>query len=153
MAFALVFENKVVEVAPAIFGVVSSMEWVDIDGITPAPEWGWSYDGTDFTPPIGPSLDKLKKLKRDAFKTETIVRMSAQVSAWNSFERIDFLLSISNLLIIANLTAAQTLAKDILLYTKNTAIPKINGIATKAELALVDPTLADPFGDGTAWPT
>lgn len=98
-------------------------------------------------------LVELKRAKRSAFRDETIVRMSAQVSAWNSFDRVDFLLSISNMLDTSSMTAAQILAKDILLYTKNTAIPKVNSITDVTSLELVNPTLNDPFGDGTVWPT
>ncbi len=78
--------------------------------------------------------------------------MEAQVPAWNSFETILFLLSISNLLNVANMTAAQILAKDILIWTRNIAITKVNAMTTEAEVLAVDPTLADPFGDGTVWP-
>ena len=99
-----------------------------------------------------PTLDELKGVKRAEFKAETVVRMAAQVPAWDSFERIEFLLSIANLLNTANMTAAQTLARDILLYTRNTAIPKVNAVTTQAGLDAIDPTAADPFGDGTLWP-
>ena len=98
-------------------------------------------------------LVDLKRKKRAEFKDETIVRMSAQVSAWNSFDRIEFLMSISNMLDTSSMTAKQILAKDILLYTKNTAIPKVNAITDVASLELIDPTLNDPFGDGTVWPS
>ena len=94
-----------------------------------------------------------KATKRDEFKAEAIIRMAAQVSAWNSFARIEFLLSIANMLDTASMNAAQTLAKDILLYAKNTAIPRVNTAADQAALDAIDPTAADPFGDGTVWPT
>ncbi len=93
-----------------------------------------------------------KAAKRGEFKVEALIRITAQVSAWNSFERIEFLLSIANMLDTASMDAAQTLAKDILLYTKNTAIPKVNAVTNLADLNAIDPTAADPFGDGTAWP-
>ena len=102
--------------------------------------------------PPPPTLSELKAIKRQEFKTEAVTRMAAQVSAWNSFERIEFLLSIVNMLDTAAMTTEQTLAKDILLYAKNTAIPKVNATADQATLDTIDPTAADPFGDGTPWP-
>ncbi len=150
---ALVFDSKVVQIEASIFDVASALEWVDITGLSPQPEVGWSYDGVIFTPPPLPALDDFKRTKRQEFKAETVVRMAAQVPAWNSFERIEFLVSIANMLDTASITTEQALARDILLYTKNTAIPKINAMTTHAEVDAVDPTLADPFGDGTSWPT
>ncbi len=97
-------------------------------------------------------LLKVKAFKREEFKEETVARMAAQVSAWNSFDRVDFLLSIANLLDAASMTAAQILAKDIVVWTKNIAIPKVNAMATEGDLLIIDPALADPFGDGTLWP-
>ena len=79
--------------------------------------------------------------------------MAAQVPAWNSFARIDFLLSISNLLNAAAMTAAQTLAKDILVFARVTVPPKLTAIADQVTLDAIDPSAADPFGDGRVWPT
>ena len=150
---ALVFEGEIIQIEANSFPVASALQWVDITGIIPAPEVGWSYDGMTFAPPPPLPLPIVKRAKRQEFIAETVVRMSAQVSAWNSFDRIDFLVSIANLLDTAALTAQQTLARDIFLFTKNTAIPKINAFVTNDEVEAVDPTAADPFGDGTPWPT
>ncbi len=111
------------------------------------------FDAWVAAAPPPPTLDERKADKKGEFKNETVVRMAAQVPAWNSFERIEFLLSIANLLDSASMTAAQTLAKDILVWTKNVAIPKVNAMTTEADVLAVDPALADPFGDGTLWPT
>lgn len=97
------------------------------------------------------ALSELRKRRRHEFKAEALTRIAAQVPAWNTFERIEFLLSISNMLNTGNMTAAQTLAKDTLVYVRDTAIPKLTGL-TLTQLQLIDPTLADPFGDGTLWP-
>lgn len=149
---ALIFEGQVVQIEAAEFPVASTFEWVDLTGIVPAPEVGWSYDDAVFAAPPPLPLADVKRAKRQEFIGETIVRMAAQVPAWNSFERIDFLVSIANLLDTAALTAAQTLARDIFLFTRNTAIPKINAFTTQAKVSAVDPTNPDPFGDGTLWP-
>ncbi len=85
------------------------------------------------------------------FKREALARIAAQVPAWDSFERIEFLLSIANLLNTANMNAAQTLAKDILVFTRDVAIPKIAGL-TVPQLQAIDVAADDPFGDGTLWP-
>ncbi len=116
----------------------------------------WLIDGAAQTVIISQSADvmnELKQIKKELFKAEAVVRMAAQVPAWNSFERIEFLVSISNLLNGAALTAAQRLALDILEYARDTVPPKIAAVANQAALDAIDPTAADPFGDGTAWPT
>ena len=98
-------------------------------------------------------LGGLKSDKFEEFKIETVIRMAAQVPAWDSFARIEFLLSISNLLNAAAMTAAQVLAKDILVYTRDTVPSKLAAVADQAALDGMDPTAADPFGDSTPWPT
>ncbi len=150
---ALVFDGKVVQIQSAAFPVAPSLAWVDIAGLTPQPEIGWSYDGAVFAPPPPPPLAQIKTAKRQEFVDQTVLRMAAQVPAWNSFARIEFLISIANLLDTASMTAAQMLARDILLFARDTAFPKLAAIATRAELAAIDPAAADPFGDGTTWPT
>ncbi len=54
MLFALIFDNKVVQIEPAEFPVSPALKWVDITGVTPIPEVSWSYDGRDFTAPPVP---------------------------------------------------------------------------------------------------
>lgn len=98
------------------------------------------------------ALDGLRFLRRQEFKVEALRRIAAQVPAWDSFERIEFLLSIANMLNTVNMTAAQSLARDILLYARGTAIPKLAPLSL-TDLQSVNPTAADPFGDGTRWPT
>ena len=150
---ALIFDSTVVQVEPTNFPVHNTLEWVDITGITPSPKVGWSYNGAIFSPPPPPPLGQLKQVKRAEFIVEGVKRIGQQVPEWDSFERIEFLLSIANMLNIASMTAAQTLAKDILLYVKNTAISKVNATADQAALDAIDVTATDPFGDGTPWPT
>ena len=99
------------------------------------------------------ALANLKTEKFTEFKIEAVNRMAAQVSAWDDFEWIKRLLSISNLLNLSNMTAAQLLAKDILVYARDTVPPKLAVLTTKAELDAIDPTADDPFGDSTPWPT
>lgn len=52
--FALVFDNTVVQIEATQFPVHSSLQWIDLTGITPAPEVRWSYDGVNFTAPPPP---------------------------------------------------------------------------------------------------
>ncbi len=89
---------------------------------------------------------------RKGFIAEGLARIAAQVPAWNSFEVVELLLSIANMLNTANMTPAQSLANDVRLYVRDTALPKVAALAA-AELGSVDPTAVDPFGDGTPWPT
>ena len=149
---ALVFDGRVVQIEATEFDVHEDLVWVDITVIVPVPEVGWSYDGTVFTPPPGPSLDELKTAKRRDFVTEGIKRIAAQVPDWDSIETIKTVAGLWPA-ISATATAAQLKAKDIYLYVRDTVPPKIAAIATEATLAAIDPTAADPFGDGTLWPT
>jgi hypothetical protein len=54
-AFALVLNGQVVQISPATFPTSPEMTWVDVDGISPAPEYGWAYDGSNFTAPAVPA--------------------------------------------------------------------------------------------------
>ena len=56
MAKALIFEGVVVQIEVVQFPVAPALIWVDIIGVIPAPEVGWSYDGTTFTAPPAPPL-------------------------------------------------------------------------------------------------
>jgi hypothetical protein len=49
-------------------------------------------------------------------------------------------------------TAPMMLAKDVYLYLRDTVPAKLAGLAIQAELDAIDPSQADPFGDGTGWP-
>ena len=51
---ALILNGKVVQIEAAEFPVAPALTWVDITGITPAPEVRWFYDGRDFTAPLAP---------------------------------------------------------------------------------------------------
>ncbi len=96
-------------------------------------------------------LDNTRMGLRDEFIVEGVVRIIAQVPEWDSFARIALLASVWNMLGTPN--SAQSLARDIYLYVKNTALPKLATVTTQAGLNAIDPTVADPFGDGTLWPT
>ena len=149
---ALIFNGKVVQIEDEEFPVASALQWIDIVGITPAPGVGWSYDGVSYTPPPGPSIADLKKAKRAEFNIEGVTRIAAQVPEWNSIDIVAYTVSISNLLNLGSMTAAQTLAKDIYLYVKNTVSTKLAAVTTKDALDAIDPTADDPFADGTPWP-
>ena len=97
-------------------------------------------------------LAAAKENKRHGFKAEGVKRIAAQVPEWNSFERVALLASVWNMLDSASANAAQDQAKDIYLYVKNTALPKLAAVTTQSALDAIDPTVADPFGDGTPWP-
>ena len=99
------------------------------------------------------ALSNLKIEKFAEFKTETVTRMSVHVPAWDTFEEIQFLLSFDNLLNLANATAAQIAAIEILKFTRDTVSSKLDELTTKAELDAINPTADDPFGDSTPWPT
>ena len=48
--FALIHETRVAQISSQKFPV-GGMEWVNITGIDPQPEQGWSYNGSIFSPP------------------------------------------------------------------------------------------------------
>lgn len=101
--------------------------------------------------PPAPTLDENKAVKTAEFEAECIVRIIAQVPDWDSMEAIKTVAGLWDNHLATNATAAQTLAKDIYLYVRDTVPPKITAIATQGALDAVDPTLADPFGDAP-WP-
>jgi len=102
------------------------------------------------TPP--PTFAQLKALKRRDFVTEGVNRIAAQVPDWDSIETIKTVSGLWVSHLAANATAAQLKAKDIYLYVRDTVPPKIAAITIETDLAAVDPTVADPFNDGTVWP-
>lgn len=99
-----------------------------------------------------PTLAELKVVKRKEFVTEGVKRVALQVPDWDSIETIKTVSGLWVSHLAANATAAQLKAKDIYLYVRDIVPPKVNAMTTETEVAAVDPTLADPFGDGTLWP-
>lgn len=55
--FALVFNGRVAQIASAQFPVVSAMTWVDVTAVSPAPQPGWTYNGSAFAAPATPAID------------------------------------------------------------------------------------------------
>lgn len=49
---ALIHEELVVQIAMEEFPVHPTLTWIDIAGITPQPETGWSFVGSVFSPPL-----------------------------------------------------------------------------------------------------
>lgn len=101
--------------------------------------------------PLALTLSDWKAEKRAEFTQQGIIRITMQVPEWDDFKRIAMIASIWNMLGTPN--AAQVLARDIYVYVRNTAIPKVNAASSQSELDAIDPSAADPFGDGTLWPT
>ena len=99
------------------------------------------------------ALSAHKMAKRGEFFAEGVTRIAAQVPDWDSLESIKTVAGIWVSHLATNATVAQTTAKDIYLYVKNTVPPKLAAVTTQAALDAIDPTAADPFGDGSLWPT
>lgn len=59
--FALVFEREVIQIEAQEFPVASALAWIDILGVIPQPEVGWSFNGIVFTAPPAPSLPPTKE--------------------------------------------------------------------------------------------
>ncbi len=149
---ALIFDGKVVQIGAAEFPVAPALQWIDISGVSPAPDVGWSYDGATFTPPPPPPFTQLKAAKRRDFITEGVTRIAAQVPDLDTLESIKAVAAIWPE-IGAGARAVLATAKNIYLYFTGTIPPKLAAVTTQAELDAIDPTAADPFGDGTPWPT
>lgn len=138
------------------FDVAGEIEYNDgkpheqIDDITPFQSF---IDLWTDAAPQPPALDDLKVVKQGKFITEGVKRIAAQVPDWDSISTIKTVSGLWASHLAANATPAQLVAKDIYLYVRDTVPPKIAAIADEVALAAVDPTAADPFGDGTLWPT
>ena len=101
-----------------------------------------------------PALKQERAAKRRAFVEQAVARTAAQVPDWDTIETIKSAAGAWPALAASGgITAEMLLAKDIYLYVKNTVPPKLAAAATQAGLDAIDPTAADPFGDGTPWPT
>lgn len=108
---------------------------VDLDPTEAAAiESGWAIE----------ILNDKKTALRKAFVKEGVARISVAVPEWDSFEKIKLIASLWNLLVGANATAAQVLARDIYLFVRDDALTRI-GALTDATIDLVAPTVAKPF--------
>lgn len=117
----------------------------------PAPENGTqTWTGSAWT---ASPLTELKAIKTTGFTAEGVTRIAAQVSDWDSLDTIKTVAGLWASHLAANATLPQTTAKDIYLYLRDTVPAKLAAVTTQGELDAIDPSAADPFGDGTPWPT
>ena len=97
----------------------------------------WITSGN--TPDVDDTLlDKVKKAKIAEYEDEGVRRIALQVSEWKSFDNVAFVASIWNMLGSPNV--AQTEAKNIYLYVKNTAISNVNAQVDIADVQAIDAT-------------
>lgn len=99
------------------------------------------------------ALVELKQEKRADFLAEGVTRIAAQVPDWDTLDTIKTVAGLWVSHLATNATAAQLVAKDIYIYVRDTVPAKLAALTTQAQLDATDPTAADPFGDGTPWPT
>ena len=97
-------------------------------------------------------LIELKQAKGTNFTREGVNRIAALVPDWNTLDTIKTVAGLWASHLSANATPVQLTAKDIYLYVRDTVPAKLAAVADQAGLDAIDPTAADPFGDGTAWP-
>ncbi len=90
--------------------------------------------------------------KQRTFIEEGVKRIAIQVADWDTLEAIKVIAGMWPA-ISATATPAQTTAKDIYLFVRDTVPAKLALLTNEIEFGAVDPTLSDPFGDGTTWPT
>lgn len=103
--------------------------------------------------PPPPTLAELKSAKGADFIAEGRTRIAAQVPDWDSLDAIKTVAGLWTSHLAANATVAQVTAKDIYLYVRDTVPAKLAAVTTEGQLAAIDPSAADPFADGTPWPT
>lgn len=103
--------------------------------------------------PPPPTFAELKTAKRAEFIVAGVTRIAAQVPDWDTLDTVKTVAGLWASHLAATATAAQITAKDIYLYVRDTAPSKLAAVSSQAELDAIDPTAADPFGDGTPWPT
>ena len=98
--------------------------------------------------------DKQKIIKKQGFIDEGVSRISVLVPGLDSFEAIKAYAAMWVTNPPPSPTANQTKAKDTYNFVKNTALPKLAGMANTNRTAIdaVTPANSDPFGDGTVWP-
>lgn len=53
---ALIHQGKVIQIEAVPFEVAPALQWVNLAGISPAPQVGWAYNGSSFTAPPSPPL-------------------------------------------------------------------------------------------------
>jgi len=151
MTEALIFGGVLIQTAAKTFPVHPTLIWVNINGIIPVPEVGWTYADGIFSPPPGPTLAALKRLKGQEFISEAVSRIAVQVPDWDTLDKIKLIAGLWPA-ISATVTPAQLQAKDLYVYVRDIVTSKLAAVTTKVELAGIDPAAADPFGDGTPWP-
>jgi len=139
------------------FDTVGEIEYTPADGrrnevITDISPFQVFIDRWTAAAPSPPTLGDIKSGKVQEFIAEGVSRIIVQVPDWDTVQMIKTVAGLWPA-ISATANPAQLLAKDTYLFVKDTAAPKINAMATAGEVNAVDPALADPFGDGTVWPT
>jgi len=89
---ALVFNNQVIQLEAEEFEVHSSLVWIDLAGLDPQPETGWSYLNGNFEAPPGPESDELwatLRKDRDALLASTdwwaLTDAAAMTEAQNTY--------------------------------------------------------------------
>lgn len=93
----------------------------------------------------------LKRLKTRKFLDEDIARNQALIPEWENGIILQMIASIWAQ-IMGTATADQILGHSTHLFSRDTAIPRVQAMTLASELLTVDPSDPDPFGDGTLWP-
>lgn len=99
-----------------------------------------------------PSLDPQRGEKQRQFVRESAGRIVPLVPDWDTVATIKAAAGLWSA-VSANASPAQVTAMNIYFYARDTALTKLAALSTVAAIAAVDPTIADPFGDGTPWPS
>lgn len=102
--------------------------------------------------PLPSALIERKAIKQRDFIAEAVMRIAAQVPDWDNLDTIKTVAGLWDSHLSTNATAAQTVARDIYLYVRDTVPTKFGAILSRTALDIIDATAADPFGDGTPWP-
>lgn len=80
MAFALIIEGTVAQLEPAEFPVHESWTWIDVSGLSPTPQVGWSYKNGQFAAPPPPPAPPLPQQALQAFTLGLSVTSTANAA-------------------------------------------------------------------------
>ena len=97
-------------------------------------------------------LSGAKAEKRRAFIAECMRRIAVHVPELDSEDVVKAAVALWPS-VGGAATPALISARDLYLWTRDTAIPKLAAVNDLAAVETIDPGADDPFGDGTFWPS
>ncbi len=101
-----------------------------------------------------PSIEELRTFKVFTdFFPEALVRISTIVPGWDDLVLLKLVDSLWDTHLVVNATPAQSKARDIYLYVRDTVPARLALIPNETALEAINAKAAEPFGQGFPWPT